>query len=192
MFDYVEMVIMKNMVKTLTKTNKNILRFEKAKFKDMKRISNIISSSAEMYRPFVNDDDFAEHMPDETWRSRNYFRRDFYLARDACGENVATISLQNLNGHAYLGYVYIDIEHTGKGYGRQLLDHAKEYALSRDLEGMFLIAHPKAKWATKAYTRYGFSLKETSKGKILEWNKGALKPYYEEGFHLYYYSLNQK
>lgn len=165
------------------------LIIDRAKYSDMAAITKIISSSAEWYEPFLDPKDLGEHRPDEEWIARNYFRRDFFVARCASGRPIGTVSVQNLNGCAYLGYIYVHADHTGNGIGKILMDHAREVAVARDFKAMALIAHPQAKWATKAYKRFGFKIKAKSKGNVLAWNSGALKPYYEEGFHLYYYPL---
>ena len=91
---------------------------------------------------------------------------------------------------AYLGYIYLDADQAGKGYGPKLIDHARAICLSKPgINKMALIAHPKATWAIKAYERYGFKKILEKKEEILKYNRGFLKPYYEEGFHLYEYQI---
>jgi hypothetical protein len=55
---------------------------------------------------------------------------------------------------------------------------------------MILIAHPEAKWAKKAYLKYGFEIIASDRQDVLEWEGGVMKPYYEEGFELYRYEFS--
>ena len=88
---------------------------------------------------------------------------------------------------AYVGYIYVYDHQTGKGFGPQLLNHARNIATREGKRGLILIAHPKATWATRAYIRFGFERIATTREQVLEWRDGWLKPYYEEGFELYQY-----
>lgn len=90
----------------------------------------------------------------------------------------------------YLGYVYLHVDHVGRGLGRKLLDFARAEAARLDKDGLVLLAHPEADWAVKAYLRYGFRVLHAERTKILCWNDGWMKPYYEEGFHLFFYDLS--
>lgn len=172
------------------RTSKLII--QRAKREDMKAIAKIVSSSAEWYRPIVDEKDMAEHDVDEKWQEINFKRREFWVGKSSERETVGTVSLQYFGECAYLGYVYLHADHTGKGYGKTLLEHARERAKEQGMDQMVLIAHPQAKWATKAYERFGFQRIAKQKEDVLSWNKGVLKPYYEEGFHLYAYDLKDE
>lgn len=164
------------------------LSIKKAKFYDMPKIANFIRSSAHWYKKFISPEDISEHEVDVEWMKKNYEKRDFYIGYDE-GEAIGTISHQTIDDHAYLGYIYLDVNKVGKGYGNQLIDFAKSLSKKYSLKGMVLIAHPEATWATKAYKKYGFECLAEKKKDVLAWKNGALKPYYEEGFQLYRYSL---
>lgn len=165
------------------------LQIQRAEKTDMDIIADFIRSSAEWYKPFLAEKDLKEHYVDEKWKEENFKKRDFYLGRDANQGEVGTISLQYFGNYAYLGYIYLDSRHVGKGYGPELINFAKRKCLSKGLDGMCLIAHPEAQWAIKAYEKYGFEKKCTNKNDVLSWNNGFLKNYYEEGFHLYVYEF---
>ena len=165
------------------------LKIRRADKKDMHSVAKFIRSSADWYRPFLAEDDLKEHYVDKTWIDENYQKRDFYIGINPMEEKVGTISMQYFGDTTYLGYIYLDTQHVGKGHGRQLIDHARIISESKNQDEMVLIAHPKAKWATKAYEKYGFEKVETQKEKILKYKNGFLKPYYEEGFHLYRFNL---
>ena len=169
--------------------NRANLAIRRANYQDMPTIAGFISSSADWYRKFVDPKDMDQHEVDQEWIDDNFFRREFFLGVDG-DTPVGTVTLQTLGEDAYLGYVYLDAKHVGKGFGHQLMDHAKKISKERGLEGMVLIAHPQAKWATKAYEKYGFECIARKKEDVLSWNDGALKPYYEEGFHLYRYPIH--
>ena len=170
-------------------THSNILpalTFVKARRDDMNLIAGFLRSSSDWYRQILDDKDMGEHDVDENWAEKNFQRRQFYigLAED---DPVVTVSLQYFGDIAYIGYIYLDINHVGKGYGRQFIDFAAAQAKNRGMRGMALICHPQATWAKKAYLKYGFELHASSKEEVLQWKDGILKPYYEEGFQLYLY-----
>ncbi|MCA9285652.1 MAG: GNAT family N-acetyltransferase, partial [Phycisphaerales bacterium] len=155
---------------------------------DMELVADFVRSSAEWYRPILDERDMAEHDVDEEWAELNFERRDFYVGY-ASGEPLGTVSLQYFGDYAYLGYIYLDVAHVGKGYGQRLMRFAERKAREKSMKGMVLIAHPEATWAKNAYLKYGFEIIETAKEGVLAWKEGVLKPYYEEGFELYRYSF---
>lgn len=159
-----------------------------ARLEDMEHVAEFVSSSADWYRPIVDEKDMAEHDVDEEWARENFKKRDFYIG-EYRGKPVGTISLQYFGDHAYLGYIYLDVNYVGRGFGQKLMRFAERQCKKRGLATMNLIAHPEAEWAKRAYLKYGFDIIETDKDSVLEWNDGALKPYYEEGFELYEYDL---
>lgn len=168
--------------------SKNELQIDRAQQSDMPQIAKLIRSSAEWYKPFVAPQDMSEHYADENWQKENFKKRDFYLGKKD-DEPVGTISLQYFKETTYLGYIYLSTKHVGQGIGRRLIDFAKNKSKARGQKEMVLIAHPEATWAIRAYEKYGFKKKFTDKEKILTWKDGLMKPYYEEGFHLYEYAL---
>lgn len=167
-----------------------IQRILKAKKEDMPKVAQFIRSSARWYKKFVDPKDMDEHHVGRKWIEENFNRRDFYIAQTNKKEEVGAISTQFFGDTAYLGYIYLDTDHVGKGYGQALIDHAKDLCEAKsNVDNMVLIAHPKATWATRAYEKYGFKKILTKKKDILNFKNGLLKPYYEEGFHLYQYQL---
>ncbi len=168
-----------------------MLKIERAEKKDMPKVAKLINSSYDMYEEFVDPKDLDQHHIDKAWIEKNYEKRNFYIAR-AGEESVGTITMQYFGKVAYLGYIYLDVEHMGKGYGKKLIDHARKICEEKGVTSMVLIAHPEATWAIRAYEKYGFKLVSTKKEEILNFNGGFMKPYYEEGFHLYRYNVNVK
>lgn len=155
---------------------------------DMPTVAGFIRSSLSWYEPFIHEKDRGEHEVGPEWMEKNFARRDFFIGY-AADEPVGTISLQNVEGYTYLGYIYLDVKHVGKRYGHQLVNFARAESVRRGNRGMFLIAHPAAKWSVKAYEKMGFKKIASAREDVLNWNNGALKPYYEEGFELYVYPL---
>jgi RimJ/RimL family protein N-acetyltransferase len=170
---------------------KTQLKISRAQSADMTNIAKIIRSSADWYRPFVDEKDMTEHDVDKQWEVDNFKKREFWVGKNGTDQTVGTVSLQYFNDTAYLGYVYLHAQHTGRGYGKILLDHAKARATEKGMEQMILIAHPEAKWAIKAYQRYGFKILHKKRDDVLSWKNGLLKPYYEEGFYLFHYDLSK-
>ncbi len=179
---------------TTTKTprpGRSPLRIERAGREDMSTIAGIISSSAEWYRDIVDEADMNEHEVGAAWAEANFGLREFYLGY--VGDTpIGTISLQYFGDHAYLGYIYLDVEHVGEGFGGRLMKHAEQVARDRDMAGLALIAHPEATWAQRAYLKYGFEIVEHERTGVLAWQDGALEPHYEEGFQLYTYSFDDE
>ncbi len=166
------------------------LSIEPAKWEHASTIVSILRSSAEWYEDIVEPEDLDEHYVDMEWARENLERRDFYVGR-VDGEIAGTLSLQRVGDDAlYLGYVYLHTDHVGNGYGDDLLYFAREKARSEGRSQLVLIAHPEAVWARKAYLRYGFEIIATDRSEVLGWHDGWLKPYYEEGFELYRYSVD--
>ena len=164
------------------------LEIRPASWRDMDTVADFLRSTADWYRPFVAEEDMAEHDVPDSWKTENYEKRDFYIG-EADDESIGTISLQYFGDFAYVGYVYLDSTQCGKGYGQELLEFATGLASRRGMKGVALIAHPEAKWATRAYTKFGFTRVATKKEEVLAFNGGFLKGYYEEGFELYIYWL---
>ena len=160
------------------------LEIQRATREHMDTVASLVTSSASWYESFVDPKDMQEHDVGSAWVKKNFELREFYLGT-LNSEPVGTISLQEINNFAYLGYIYLNINYVGQGFGHQLMKFAEHQARDRGLEGMFLIAHPAAKWATKAYLKFGFKRELTSREQILNWRDGVLQPYYEEGFELY-------
>lgn len=175
----------------LTYAGKNIpaLNIRRCALDEMPIVAKLISSSADWYREFVHEKDMNEHEVGEAWIQKNFWKRKFFLGRNQEGQAVGFHSHQTFGDVAYLGYIYLDVDQVGKGYGKRLIDHAKKVSEDMNLDAMVLLAHPEAKWATKAYMKYGFKKIAEERENVLSWNKGALKDYYEEGFHLYQYEL---
>lgn len=165
------------------------LSIRPARREDMPMIAGFVRSSAEWYEPFLDEKDLAEHFVDESWEEENYERRDFYVGY-AGEEAVGTISLQYFGRHAYLGYIYLDASQTGRGYGQTLIKFAEKLARKMGMVDMILIAHPQATWAKRAYLKYGFEIIEKDRERILAWEGGVMKPYYEEGFELYRFTFD--
>lgn len=159
-----------------------------AAYEDMNLVADFVRSSADWYREIIDERDMSEHAVDDEWAKINFRRRDFYLG--LAGETaVGTISLQYFGEYAYIGYVYLEIQHVGKGYGHDLLSFAESRARDCGMRGLALICHPKATWASRAYTKFGFERIASDKKDVLAWQDGVLQPHYEEEFELYTYSI---
>ncbi len=163
------------------------LKIEAASRKEMSLVSHMIRTSADMYAQFVAEEDMDEHYVGAEWEEKNFHQRDFYLGYNAEGDAVGTLSLQYFGDYVYIGYLYLDTKYMGNGYGRRFLDFAREKVAKNNKKGMYLIAHPEATWAVRAYEKYGFKEEASRKEDILAWNQGCLNGYHEEGFNLFVY-----
>jgi len=59
--------------------------------------------------------------------------------------------------HAYLGFMYVDPKHRGKGVNQQILEYLKQWALSKNLTELRLEVYDENLPAIKAYKKAGFS-----------------------------------
>lgn len=187
LWDTAEIAHQKN-IEQVQPQEKQTLDIRRAEEKDKPVVVSFINSSTEWYRSLIDEADISEHEVNASWADTNFERREFYVGFEG-DTPVGTVTLQFFGDYTYLGYVYVDTNHVGKAYGKQLLDFAKAESIKRHKKGMVLIAHPKATWAIKAYQKYGFELLYRDKEDILTWNEGALKPYYEDYFMLFLYPL---
>lgn len=187
LWDTAELAQQKN-IEQVQPDQRQELKIRRAREEDKPTVVSFINSSTEWYRSLIDEADIGEHEVDIHWATENFERREFYVGFEG-DTPVGTVTLQFFGDYTYLGYVYVDTNHVGKAYGKQLLEFAKEESIRRGKKGMVLIAHPKATWAIKAYQKYGFELLHRDKDEILAWNDGALKPYYEDYFMLFLYPL---
>ena len=164
------------------------LRLRRASREHMTIAADIIRSTSQWYQPFLADEDMAEHDVDAGWEERNFGRRDFFIGY-AKDEPVGVLATQPAGRSLYLGYVYVYEHQVSRGYGRELLEFARDRATAFRNDSMVLIAHPEAQWATRAYQRFGFEQVASERSDVLAWNDGWLAPYYEQGFALYEYDL---
>jgi len=157
---------------------------------ELPSIVSILRSTADWYEPFVAEEDLkTQHLVNLDWARENFKKREFYSAVVE-GEVVGLLTVQDCGDHLYLGYVYVHRDHVGKRIGGRLLDFAAEQARIRRKQGMVLIAHPEAKWAIRAYEKYGFDCIAGCDDEVLAWNDGWLEPYHEAGFTLWRYELS--
>lgn len=179
------------MTRGAAQRRKEPLRVRRAVPEDMTRVADILRSTADWYEPLLDPKDMQEHDVDEGWAERNYERREFYVGVEPDDSVVGTVSLQAAGEYAYLGYIYLLANRVGRGYGQRLLRFAAETSRRRGYRALVLIAHPDAKWAVKAYRRFGFRVIAERRREVLRWNHGWLRPYYEEGFQLFSYQLRE-
>jgi ribosomal protein S18 acetylase RimI-like enzyme len=59
--------------------------------------------------------------------------------------------------HAYVGFMYVEPEHRGKGIGGKILDALKEWSRSRNVTEMRLEVYDENLAAIRAYEKAGFS-----------------------------------
>lgn len=165
------------------------LTIRRATDDDKAYIIHVINSSLAWYTSLIDKNDLGDHAVNDAWAMQNMADREFFIAESE-GCAVGTLSMQFFNDYAYLGYVFIDAQEVGKGFGRKLLEFAELEAKKHNMKGLALLAHPQASWAIKAYQKFGFKLICRDKKDILAWNQGVLKPYYEEFFMLFLYHFN--
>ena len=60
------------------------------------------------------------------------------------------------NYHAYIGFLYVDPAHRGKGINKLVLDHLFDWARRNDLPDVHLTVYPENQSAIRAYEKTGF------------------------------------
>ena len=58
--------------------------------------------------------------------------------------------------HAFIGFLYVDPDHRGKGVNRRVLDHLFAWAKANDLPEVHLTVYPENASAVRAYEKAGF------------------------------------
>ena len=74
------------------------------------------------------------------------------------GEAAALIEMEPENGHLLVVNVAVSPDHQGKGYGRALLAHAEEFALSLGLKELRLYTSVHLTENVKLYERVGYKV----------------------------------
>jgi len=59
--------------------------------------------------------------------------------------------------HAYLGFMYVDPEHRGKGVNQKIIEALKEWAISQNITELRLDVYTDNAGAIKAYEKAGFT-----------------------------------
>ena len=58
--------------------------------------------------------------------------------------------------HAFIGFLYVEPEHRGKGINQRVLDHLFAWARAQDLPEIHLTVYPQNDPAIRAYEKVGF------------------------------------
>jgi ribosomal protein S18 acetylase RimI-like enzyme len=59
--------------------------------------------------------------------------------------------------HAYLGFMYVDINHRGKGINKKIIDALAQWVLSKNITELRLDVYQNNNAAIKAYEKAGFT-----------------------------------
>jgi len=59
--------------------------------------------------------------------------------------------------HAYLGFMYVEPEYRGQGVNQKIIEHFKQWAISRNVTELRLEVYDENLPAIKAYEKFGFS-----------------------------------
>lgn len=59
--------------------------------------------------------------------------------------------------HTYLGFMYVEPEYRGRGVNQKVIDHLKQWAISKGITEMRLDVYHDNLPAMKAYEKYGFA-----------------------------------
>jgi len=146
----------------------------------MPTVAEIIRSNFDLYKDFISQKDISEYLVDQNWIERNYNLREFYLLKYQT-EFFGTFSFQKLNEYAYIGYFFIKNGYHRRGFGSFILKYIEIKARTENLNKIILLVHPEAYFAVNFYKKHNFGIIETNKKRILEFENGLLKDFYEEG-----------
>jgi GNAT superfamily N-acetyltransferase len=82
----------------------------------------------------------------------------YYLARDASGNAVGYLAVVPKEKELFLSKIYLTRDNRGKGYGRQMIEFAAEWAHDRGFHRITLTVNKGNTNSLKAYQKMGFAI----------------------------------
>ncbi len=101
-----------------------------------------------------------------------------WVAVDAVNEPIAYLIAEVVDGNLHIEQVTVHPEHSRRGVGRDLIDHAGRYARAHDLPALTLCTFAEVPWNAPYYARLGFT---TLSAK--EWTPGLSEIRRREAAH---------
>lgn len=138
-----------------------MLNYRKIEASDDKRIAQIIRTNLEKFHLDIPGtayfDPELEHL--SSYYNCNSSKRIYYVALDEAGQVIGGVGIAEFDGIencAELQKLYLDDSVKGKGYGKELLLIAEDWARSAGYQNLYLETHTNLSVALKLYEKLGF------------------------------------
>lgn len=138
-----------------------MLNYRKIEASDDKRIAQIIRTNLEKLHLDIPGtayfDPELEHL--SSYYNCNSSKRIYYVALDEAGQVIGGVGIAEFDGIencAELQKLYLDDSVKGKGYGKELLLIAEDWARSAGYQNLYLETHTNLSVALKLYEKLGF------------------------------------
>lgn len=138
-----------------------MLNYRKIEASDDKRIAQIIRTNLEKLHLDIPGtayfDPELEHL--SSYYNCNSSKRIYYVALDKAGQVIGGVGIAEFDGIencAELQKLYLDDSVKGKGYGKELLLIAEDWARSAGYQNLYLETHTNLSVALKLYEKLGF------------------------------------
>lgn len=138
-----------------------MLNYRKIEASDDKRIAQIIRTNLEKLHLDIPGtayfDPELEHL--SSYYNCNSSKRIYYVALDEAGQVIGGVGIAEFDGIencAELQKLYLDDSVKGKGYGKELLLIAEDWARSAGYQNLYFETHTNLSVALKLYEKLGF------------------------------------
>lgn len=138
-----------------------MLNYRKIEASDDKRIAQIIRTNLEKLHLDIPGtayfDPELEHL--SSYYNCNSSKRIYYVALDEAGQVIGGVGIAEFDGIencAELQKLYLDDSVKGKGYGKELLLIAEDWARSTGYRNLYLETHTNLSVALKLYEKLDF------------------------------------
>ena len=138
-----------------------MLSFRKIEPADDKRIAEIIRGNLERFHLDISGTAYFDPELDRlsTYYNSEPSERVYFVALGAGGEIVGGVGIAKFSGIescAELQKLYLDDSVKGRGYGKELIRIAEDWASSVGYENLYLETHTNLTTALKLYEKMGF------------------------------------
>ncbi len=138
-----------------------MLNYRKIETADDAEIARIIRSNLEKFHLNLPGTAYFDSELDylSNYYNSNPDKRAYFIAMDTEGRIVGGVGIAELDGIgacAELQKLYLDDSVKGKGYGKELMQIAENWARSAEYKYLYLETHTNLSAALKLYERMGF------------------------------------
>lgn len=138
-----------------------MLNYRKIEAADDKKIARIIRTNLEKLHLDIPGTAYFDPELDHlsTYYNSNPSKRVYFVALDEKGQVIGGVGIAEFDGIencAELQKLYLDDSVKGKGYGKELMRIAEDWAMAAGYENFYLETHTNLSVALKLYEKMGF------------------------------------
>lgn len=138
-----------------------MLNYRKIKVEDDEQIAKIIRANLEKYHLNIPGTAYFDTELDHlsTYYNDNPSKRVYFIALNASGQMIGGVGIAEFDGienGAELQKLYLDDSAKGRGYGKELIQIAEDWAKSAGYCDLYLETHTNLFVAMKLYEKMGF------------------------------------